>query len=91
MKYVDDMIIFEAIPCNLSSLLGFAVKDVHNYCMEHSMRLNPKKCKDMVVNFMGNLNTIMRPHVYRKPNVTLKRISLIMVMTQACYFSTVDK
>ena len=25
------------------------------------MGLNPKKCKEMVVNFMGNPNTIMRP------------------------------
>ena len=25
------------------------------------MRLNPNKCKEMVVNFMGNPNTIMRP------------------------------
>ena len=29
--------------------------------MEHSMRLNPRNCKEMVVNFMGNPNTIMRP------------------------------
>ena len=26
-----------------------------------SMRLNPRNCKEMVVNFMGNPNTIMRP------------------------------
>ena len=25
------------------------------------MGLNPKKCKEMVVNFMGNPNTIMKP------------------------------
>ena len=25
------------------------------------MRLNPKNCKEMVVNFIGNPNTIMRP------------------------------
>ena len=32
------------IPSNSSSLLDFAVRDTHNYCMGHSMRLNPKKC-----------------------------------------------
>ena len=37
--------------------LDFAVRDVHNYCTEHSMRVNPKNCKEMVVNF-----------VYKKPN-----------------------
>ena len=29
--------------------------------IEHSMTFNPKKCKEMVVNFMGNPNTITRP------------------------------
>ena len=29
--------------------------------MEHSMTLNPNKCKEMIVNFMENSNTIMRP------------------------------
>ena len=29
--------------------------------MKHSVRLNPRNCKEMVVNFMGNPNTIMRP------------------------------
>ena len=52
---------FEVIPRNPSSLLDFAVRDIHNYCMEHIMGLNPKKCKEMVVNFMGNPNTIMKP------------------------------
>ena len=29
--------------------------------MEHSMRLNPRNCKEMVVNFMENPNTIVIP------------------------------
>ena len=37
------------------------------------MRLNPKKCKEMIVNFMGNPNTIMRPLYMR--NQTVERIS----------------
>ena len=61
LKYVDHTTIFEVIPHNSSSLLDFAVRDIHNYCMEHIMGLNPKKCKEMVVNFMGNPNTIMKP------------------------------
>ena len=43
LKYVDYMTVFEVIPHNLTSLLDFAVRDIHNYCIEHSMRLNPKK------------------------------------------------
>ena len=62
LKYVDDITVFEVIPRNSSSLLDFAVRpDIHHNCIKHSMRLNPKKCKEMVVNFMGNPNTIMRP------------------------------
>ena len=38
--------------------MDFAVRNTHDYCMEHSMRLNPKKGKEMVVNFMGNPNTM---------------------------------
>ena len=58
---------------NLSSLLDFSVGDIHNYCIEHSMRLNPKKCKETIVNFMGNPNTIMRPLYIG--NQTVERIS----------------
>ena len=61
LKYVDDTTVFKVITRNSSNLLKFAVRDIHNYCIEHSMRLNSQKCKEMVVNFMGNPNTIMRP------------------------------
>ena len=43
------------------SLLDFAVRDIYDYCTEHKMKLNPKKCKEMVFNFMTNLNTVIRP------------------------------
>lgn len=53
----------EVMPRNSTSLVDFAVRDTYNYRKKHSMRLNPKKFKEiqMVVNFMGNPNTIMRP------------------------------
>ena len=35
---------FEVIPRNSSSLLDCSVRDIHNYYMEHSLRLNPRKC-----------------------------------------------
>ena len=38
LKYVDDMTVFEVIPRNSSSLLDFAVRDIHICCTEHSMR-----------------------------------------------------
>ena len=73
LKHVDDTTIIEVISRNLSGLLDFAIRDIHNYCIEHSMRHNPQKCKEMVMNFMGNPNTIRRP-LYIE-NQTVERIS----------------
>ena len=42
LKYVDETTVFEIMPRNSTSLLDFAGRDIHKYCMEHSMRLNPK-------------------------------------------------
>ena len=60
-KYVDDTTVSEILPRNSISLLDFAVRDIHDYCTEHKMKLNPKKYKEMVFNFMKNLNTVTRP------------------------------
>ena len=46
---------------SFSRIHYFILRDIHNYCIEDRMRLNPKKCKEIVVNFMGNPNTVMRP------------------------------
>ena len=59
-KYVDDSTVFEVVPRNSISMLDIAVADIQQYCINHRMKLNPKKCKEMVVNFMHNPNTIMR-------------------------------
>ena len=34
--------------------------EIQQYCMDHRMRLNPKKCKEMFVNFMFNPNKASR-------------------------------
>ena len=59
--YVDDTTASEILPRNSISLLDFAVRDIHDYCTDHKMKLNPKKCKEMVSNFMKNPNTLTRP------------------------------
>ena len=60
-KYVDDTTAFEIIPRNSISMLDVVVREIHDYCIEHRMKLNPKKCKEMYVNFMKNSITAMRP------------------------------
>lgn len=59
--YVDDTSVLEVIPTNSISMLDIAVGDIHKYYISHRMKLNPKKCREMVINFMANPNTVMRP------------------------------
>ena len=60
-KYVDDTTAFEIIPRNSISILDLVVHEIHDYCVEHKMKLNPKKCKEMYINFMRNSVTSLRP------------------------------
>ena len=53
-----------ALPRNGISLLNVAVNDIHKFSIEHSMKLNPKKCKEMLINFMQNDNFTTRPIVF---------------------------
>ena len=57
---VDDTIAFEIIPRNSISILDLVVREIHDYCIEHKMKLNPKKCKEMYINFMTNSVTSLR-------------------------------
>ena len=60
-KYVDDTTAFEIIPRNSISMLAVVVREIHDYCIEHKMKLNPKKCNEMYVSIMKNSISAMRP------------------------------
>ena len=60
-KYVDDTTAFEIIPRNSISMLDVVVREIHDYSVEHKMKLNPKKCNEMYASFMKNSITAMRP------------------------------
>jgi len=60
-KYVDDTTVLELLPRNSISILNLAVRGTHNFCIEHKMKLNPLKCKEMLINFMRYPNTVMQP------------------------------
>ena len=51
----------EIIPRNSFSMLDVVVEEIHDYCVEHKMKLNPQKCKEMYLHFMKNSITAMRP------------------------------
>jgi len=60
-KCVDGTAAFEIIPRNSISILDLVVREIQDYCMEHKMKINPKKCKEMDINFMKNSVTALRP------------------------------
>ena len=62
-KFVDDTAALEIIPRNSISYLNQTVDELHQFSVNHNMSLNPLKCKEMVINFMNNNNSIMRPFV----------------------------
>ena len=51
-KYVDDLTISEAIPVKGDSNIQAALDQVNNHWATYNdMKLNPKKCKEMVISF----------------------------------------
>ena len=49
IKFVDDTTALEILR-NGINLLNVAVNDIHKFSIEHYMKLNPKKCKEMLKN-----------------------------------------
>ena len=77
-KYVDDTTVVEILPRNSISLLDLAVRDTHSFCSDHKMRLNPLKCKEMLINFMEYPNTVIPP-IYIG-NHQLERVSCFKLL-----------
>ena len=50
-KYVDDLTISEVIPKHSQSNMQHELDCISNWCDRNYMKLNPKKCKELRVNF----------------------------------------
>ena len=61
VKFVDDTSAIEILPRSSISLLNSIVSDIHKFSMDHNTRLNPIKCKEMLINFMLYPNFTLRP------------------------------
>ena len=61
IKYVDDTSVFESIPRCSPSYLPFIAANINTYASMRNMRLNEKKCKDMVINFLKYQPTVITP------------------------------
>ena len=61
IKYVDDTSVFESIPRCSPGYLPFIAANINTYASMRNMRLNEKKCKDMVINFLKYQPTVITP------------------------------
>ena len=61
IKFVDDLTVLEVVPRNSPSLLNVVVDDIHAFAVNNNMRLNPRKCKSMTVDFLHYNCCLPRP------------------------------
>ena len=61
IKFVDDLTAMEIIPRNSPSLMEFVVEDIQSFARNNNMKLNPGKCKDMIVDFLQYNTNEWRP------------------------------
>ena len=52
-EFVDDTTALEIIPRCSPSLLSMVVNDIYDFSSKRGMKLNPKKCKEMVIKFLN--------------------------------------
>ena len=51
IKFVDDTSALEIVPRCSPSLLPVVVDEVNNFATDRGMKLNPKKCREMLISF----------------------------------------
>ena len=61
IKFVDDLTVLEVVTRNSPSLLNVVVDDIHAFDVNYNMRLNPRKCKSMTVDFLYYNSCVPRP------------------------------
>ena len=61
IKFVDDLTVLEVVPRNSPFLLNVVVDDIHAFAVNNNMRLNPRKCKTLTVDFLHYNSCVSRP------------------------------
>ena len=62
-KYVDDTTTCEVVPRCSPSYLQILVNEINEFATCRGMRLNPKKCKEMEINFLKHQCVNLQPLV----------------------------
>ena len=60
-KYVDDLTVMEIVPRSSLSLLNHIVDDIHFFALDNNIKLNPRKCNTMIVDFLQYNSCVPRP------------------------------
>ena len=71
-KYVDDVTISEIVPTREVSILQNELDTIGNWTSTNNMKLNPKKCKEMIVSFRRDIE--QPPPTLVVENISLERI-----------------
>ena len=61
IKFVDDLTVLEVVPRNSPSLLNVVVDDIYAFAVKNNMRLNPRKCKSITIDFLHYNSCVPRP------------------------------
>ena len=61
IKFVDDLTVLEVVPRNSPSLLNVVVDDIYAFAVKNNMRLNPRKCKSITIDFLPYNSCVPRP------------------------------
>jgi hypothetical protein len=80
-KFVDDTTALEIIPRNSTSLTNIVADNVNDFAESDYMKLNPKKCKEMVIDPLEYNTTALRPITKRNTTIeTIKKYKLLGVI-----------
>ena len=71
-KHVDDVTISEIVPTREVSILQNELDAIGNWTSTNNMKLNPKKCKEMIVSFRRDIE--QPPPTLVVENISLERI-----------------
>ena len=81
-KYVDDLTISEVIPKHSQSKMQHELDYISNWCEGNYMKLNPKKCKELRVNFQRALPDLAQLTIDGTPLETISSYKLLGLQIQ---------
>ena len=81
-KYVDDLTISEVIPKHSQSNMQHELDYISNWCEGNYMKLNPKKCKELRVNFQRVLPDLAQLTIDGTPLETISSYKLLGLQIQ---------